>query len=105
MARASSAEDGMSNEHRVRAREQLAQLLTLLRTRAGHEEVVPLIELGEQLDRAIASFHMEGIRFRMFTLGRLLHGSQAVPEEARSLYDGIRTSLEAAGFHTRSITG
>jgi hypothetical protein len=41
----------------------------------------------------------------MFTLGRLLHGSQAVPEEARSLYDGIRTSLEAAGFHTRSITG
>jgi hypothetical protein len=92
-------------EPRVQALEQLTALLTLLRGQPAVEQMAPLVELGEQLHRAIASFHMEAIRFRMYTLGRqLAQAGSLVPPEGLELYDGIRSSLEAAGFQTRSIT-
>ncbi len=80
----------------------------LVAARAGGMDEEQLVATDEDLgdlDRAIAAFHMEAIRFRMFTLGRLLSDpSLQVPEQAKALFDGIRHSLEEAGFQTRSIT-
>jgi len=59
-----------------------------------------LIEEAEALRRAVAAFHMEAIRFRMFAVDRLLKlGGDAA---CRQLFDDLRHELEAAGFHTRS---
>jgi hypothetical protein len=95
----------MSTENQVRAQQQLGNLLELLRAQPDRAALVPLIDLVEQLESAVGSFHMEAIRFRMYTLGRLLAAPPApLPADARTLYDAIRASLEAAGFQTRSIT-
>jgi hypothetical protein len=95
----------MTNENRIRAQQQLANLLELLRAQPPGPDMAALVEIAEQLDRAIGSFHMEAIRFRMYTLGRMLAAPPVpIPADARTLYDAIRASLEAAGFHTRSIT-
>jgi hypothetical protein len=46
---------------------------------------------------------MEGIRFRMFNVDRLLQkAGGAVPPDAAGIFGDARRSLEAAGFHTRS---
>ena len=60
-----------------------------------------LLEEAEALQRAVAAFHMEAIRFRFYSVDRLLHatGEQA---EARKTFDALRHELETAGFHTRS---
>ncbi|MGE3840107.1 MAG: hypothetical protein AB7I50_00825 [Vicinamibacterales bacterium] len=89
--------------HRLRAQQQLANLLDLLRQQPDTATVRTMIELGEQLDGAIAAFHMEAIRFRMYTLGRSIAQHSDLPAEARTLYDAVSTSLEAAGFHTKSV--
>lgn len=95
----------MSNDHRLRAQQQLANLLELLRAEPDRARFAPLIELGEHLERAIASFHMEAIRSRMYSLGRRIGDPETkAPAQAHTLFDAIRVSLEAAGFHTRSIT-
>jgi len=44
---------------------------------------------------------MEGIRFRMFNVDRLL-GQVPAPDGAGKLFADTRHELEAAGFHTRS---
>jgi hypothetical protein len=44
---------------------------------------------------------MEGIRFRMFNVDRLLSQGPDVVE-ARAAFAAARRELEAAGFHTRS---
>ncbi len=93
----------MATEHRLRAQQQLANLLELLRQQPDQASVQPMIALAEQLDRAIASFHMEAIRFRMYTLGRQIAHHGSLPPDARTLYDAITASLESAGFHTRSV--
>lgn len=59
-----------------------------------------LIEEADALRRAVAAFHMEAIRFRMFSVDRLL--KQTADEGATKLFDEVRHALEAAGFHTRS---
>ena len=57
----------------------------------------------ESLASAIAAFHIEGIRFRMFNVDRLLtRGTLPVPAEAPAIFTEVRHELEAAGFHTRS---
>jgi hypothetical protein len=91
------------DEARLRARQQLATLLEVLRAQPDTAAIQPLVTLCDDLDRAIASFHLEAIRFRMFTLGRTLQAAP-VPPEAATLYDAVRASLEAAGFQTRSMT-
>ena len=60
-----------------------------------------LIDDAEALRRAIASFHMEAIRFRMHNVDRALKeaGDQA---DARAAFEQLRHALEEAGFHTRS---
>ena len=59
-----------------------------------------LIEDADALRRAVAAFHMEAIRFRMFSVDRLL--KQIGDEGTTKLFDEVRHALEAAGFHTRS---
>ncbi len=58
------------------------------------------LEEVEALRRAVAAFHMEAIRFRMFSVERLLKGSPN-PDLQRA-FDQVRSELEAAGFYTRS---
>jgi hypothetical protein len=60
-----------------------------------------LIETMQALRSAVAAFHMEAIRFRMFTVDRLLAQAGARPD-VRAAFDALRHELEAAGFHTRS---
>jgi hypothetical protein len=62
-----------------------------------------LIEEAEALRRAVAAFHMEAIRFRIYNVDRLLKQA-GDPGETRRLLDQVRDALETAGFHTRSHT-
>jgi hypothetical protein len=60
-----------------------------------------IIEEADALRRAIAAFHLEAIRFRMYSVDRLLKVA-GDPEETRVLLERLRQDLETAGFHTRS---
>jgi hypothetical protein len=60
-----------------------------------------LLHECEALKHAIAAFHLEAIRFRMFNVDRALTRTGA-SEPARELFEEVRVALEAAGFHTRS---
>ena len=60
-----------------------------------------LIEETEALRRAVAAFHMEAIRFRMYNVDRLLKMS-GDNTAGRQLFDELRHELESAGFHTGS---
>ena len=63
----------------------------------------PVVEECEALSRAIAAFHIEGIRFRMFNVDRLLTAAGCPCRRGASpLFADVRRELEAAGFHTRS---
>ena len=62
-----------------------------------------IIEETETLRRAIAAFHMEAIRFRMYSVDRALKSDLDAPD-ARARFEELRHTLEAAGFHTRSHT-
>ena len=78
-------------------------LLLALRALPTTEHTPELLETAEALQRAIAAFHMEAIRFRMFGVDRLLKLSGDAAA-ARKIFDELRSELEAAGFHTRSHT-
>jgi hypothetical protein len=93
----------MSIDHRLSAKEQVERLLSLMRADANTTQLQPVIDECESLSRAIAAFHIEGIRFRMFNVDRLLtRGGLPVPAEAGGIFADVRRELEAAGFHTRS---
>ena len=94
----------MTTDSRQAAKERVADLIRLLRADAAHaDELKPLVDEAEALDRAIAAFHLEGIRFRIYNVDRLVsHGPVALPQEASSIVADVRRHLEAAGFHTRS---
>ena len=62
-----------------------------------------IIEEGQALRRAVAAFHMEAIRFRMFSVDRLLR-IEGDEGPIRQMFDELRDALEEAGFHTRSHT-
>ncbi len=62
-----------------------------------------LIDDSQALRRAVASFHMEAIRFRMFNVDRGLKLA-GDPPDARRIYDELRHMLEELGYHTRSHT-
>jgi hypothetical protein len=75
----------------------------MLRSDVHQHQLQSVIEECEALSRAIAAFHIEGIRFRMFNVDRLLtRGGLPVPAEAAGVFAEVRRNLEAAGFHTRS---
>jgi len=94
----------MSNDERQAAQRRLNDLLALLRAdTARHAQLAPLIEEGEALERAIAAFHLEGIRFRIYNVDRLVtHSAVPLPSETTTIVAEVRRHLEAAGFHTRS---
>ena len=88
---------------RQEAAARIGDLIGVLKKAAAGPETALLIEESEALARAIDAFHMEGIRFRIYNVDRLLTRHTArVPAEARTLLETARHHLEAAGFHTRS---
>ena len=91
----------IATDHRQAAAARIADLIAALQ-REGTQRNSNLIEECEALARAVAAFHMEGIRFRMFNVDRLVTREGTVPPATTSLLEEIRKHLEAAGFHTRS---
>jgi hypothetical protein len=93
----------MSIEDRQAARGRLAELLSLLNGMPQKEQLKNVIDEAEALDRAISAFHLEGIRFRIYNVDRLVtHPVVTLPPEATAIVADVRRHLEAAGFHTRS---
>ncbi|BCS33433.1 hypothetical protein TBR22_A26600 [Luteitalea sp. TBR-22] len=90
---------------RERAAQDAAALVALLRATPTTTVSTQLIELGEHLERAIQAFHMEAIRFRAYTMSRLIkqHGSE-LPAEVAPRMEALLHDLEAAGFQTKSVT-
>jgi Tfp pilus assembly protein PilO len=89
--------------HRQAALDKVAALLTVVKQLPTSTEATQMVELGEHLERAVQAFHLEAIRFRMYSLDRALNASaHQVPAQARPLFEEIRKELEAAGFATRS---
>lgn len=87
------------------AAEQVAQLTALLSAQPQAGIVPDLVELGGHLERAIRAFHMEAIRFRAFSMRRLikLHAAE-LPADVPATMEAIVAALENAGFHTRSVS-
>ena len=80
---------------------KLDELLAALATMPRGPAVDELTGDTQALRRAVAAFHMEAIRFRMYSVDRALKAA-GDPPDARRLYDHLRQALETAGFHTRS---
>jgi hypothetical protein len=93
----------MSADDRQAAQRRLTDLIALVRALPPHEHLAQLAEEADALNRAIAAFHLEGIRFRMYNVDRLVtHSPVPLPPDASAAVSDARTHLEAAGFHTRS---
>jgi hypothetical protein len=93
----------MSNDDRQAAQRRLNDLLTIVRTAPLKDQFARLIEEAEALDRAISAFHLEGIRFRIYNVDRIVqHPPVPLPADATTIVADVRKHLEAAGFHTRS---
>jgi hypothetical protein len=81
---------------------RIDELLTVLRGQPPASQRDLVIGEAEALRRAIVAFHMEAIRFRMYSVERLLKTN---PDASlQPAFDRLRHELEAAGFHTRSHT-
>lgn len=92
-----------TTDSRKAAEGRIRSLIALIEKQPASDEKSALLEECEALARAVAAFHMEGIRFRSYNVDRLLHrGGPAVPEGAAEIFADMRKDLEAAGFHTRS---
>lgn len=90
-------------DSRKAAQDRIRSLIALIEKQPASDDKSALLEECEALARAVAAFHMEGIRFRSYNVDRLLHrGGPAVPEGAAEIFADMRKDLEAAGFHTRS---
>ena len=93
----------MSTEDRQAAQRRLKELLTMVRALPAKDQLTRLVEEAEALDRAITAFHLEGIRFRIYNVDRIVqHPPVPLPGEAPAIVADVRKHLEAAGFHTRS---
>ena len=93
----------MTTDHRLSAKAHVDALIAMLRADSATDQLQPVVVECEALSRAIGAFHIEGIRFRMFNVDRLLsRGGLAVPAGAAPVFAEVRRELEAAGFHTRS---
>jgi hypothetical protein len=94
----------MSTDSRQAAQRRLSDLIALLRADTSRaSQLKPLLDEAEALERAIGAFHLEGIRFRIYNVDRLVsHTPVALPPEASAIVEDVRHHLEAAGFHTRS---
>lgn len=92
-----------TDDPRKAAEQRIQDLITIAREQPAGEARDRFIEECEALARAVAAFHMEGIRFRAYNVDRLLHkGGLALPPAAAEAFSQMRSHLETAGFHTRS---
>jgi hypothetical protein len=92
-----------SPDHRQAAQKRLTDLAALVRALPPNDDLSRLLDEIAALDRAISAFHLEGIRFRMYNVDRLVtHASLPLPAEATAAVADVHAHLEAAGFHTRS---
>jgi hypothetical protein len=90
-------------DHRQAAESRIQELIAIVRRQPEGDLRNALIQECEALSRAVAAFHMEGIRFRSYNVDRLLRRPElALPAAATEAFAEMRRSLEAAGFHTRS---
>jgi len=93
----------MTTEHRLAAERRVNDLIDIVRTLPRHDHLTLMMQEAESLARAIAAFHLEGIRFRMYNVDRLAtHTPVALPVEVINAVADIHRHLAAAGFHTRS---
>jgi len=93
----------MSNADRDAAQSRLDELIALVRRQPSNDHWTRLLDEAEALRRAIGAFHLEGIRFRMYNVDRLVaHSPTPLPAEANEMVADVHKHLEAAGFHTRS---
>jgi hypothetical protein len=93
----------MSTADREAAQRRLNDLIALIRTQPSADQFAHLLDEADALGRAISAFHLEGIRFRMYNVDRLVsHSPAALPSEAMEIVADVHKHLEAAGFHTRS---
>ena len=84
---------------------EVARLVGVLSAAPQTGMVPELVELGGHLERAVRAFHMEAIRFRAYTMRRLIRQHAAeLPAEAPALMESITAALETAGFHTKSVS-
>lgn len=87
---------------RQAALDRLDDLLELLRSQPASERSAELLEIAGHLRRAVEAFHMEGIRFRFFTLTRLsAQEVSGVPPRGHALLEEIGTALQGAGFRIK----
>lgn len=92
----------MTTDERQAASARIQELIDLLQT-SQTSSAGRIVEECEALGRAVSAFHMEGIRFRMYNVDRMIkQDAAAMPAGAAGLVEAIRKHLEAAGFHTRS---
>ena len=92
-----------TTDHRKAAEGRIDALVSILQNEPVSELRDGLIEECAALAVAIRAFHMEGIRFRMFNVDRILsRGLVSLPAEAHTAFSEARGYLEAAGFQTRS---
>jgi hypothetical protein len=82
---------------------KLDAFLPMIATLPASSSTTSLSEDAEALRRAVASFHMEAIRFRMYAVDRGIRAA-GDPATVRQSFEEVRQALEAAGFHTRSHT-
>lgn len=88
---------------RKAAEARIQDLIAAVREQPSSDAQAALLEECEALGRAVAAFHMEGIRFRAYNVDRLLQkNTVALPDSAKEAFAQMRRHLEAAGFHTRS---
>jgi hypothetical protein len=88
------------SERTAPALARLDELIPRLKAHPPGPDTSELVEAAEALRRAVAAFHMEAIRFRMYSVERELLRRDD-PESMR-IFGEVRTALETAGFHTRS---
>jgi hypothetical protein len=87
------------------AAQEVARLDSLLNAQPPLGVIPELAELAGHLERAIRAFHMEAIRFRAYTMSRLIkQHADALPAEVPALMEAITTALENAGFQTKSVS-
>src|SRR5215217_1348630 len=91
-----------TGDERQAAAGRIEELVALLQRQQGSDSAA-IIEECEALARAIAAFHLEGIRFRIYNVDRMVtHPPVPLPADTSAIVGDVRKHLEAAGFHTRS---
>lgn len=92
----------LSSIHRTTAIDRLEHLRDCLRSQTSSNSFGHLVEECNHLVKAVETFHMEAIRFRMFGLSRQLElSADSVPKDAKKIFEEAREALQVAGFLTR----